>query len=108
VICKVSEKYSSEIAKVGAKLTDANFDVRNSLTILTHRMLTRAQLIAENAAHGIFPSHEKRPLPEFDYAVAYKRLITYKPKLRGNSTQTEVKNILPRNLSPEQKITNDL
>ncbi len=82
VICKVSEKYSSQIAKVGAKLTDANFDVRNSLTILTHRMLTRAQLIAENAAHGIFPSHEKRALPVFDYGVAYKRLIAYKPKLR--------------------------
>ncbi len=82
VICKVSEKYSSQIAKVGAKLTDANFDVRNSLTILTHRMLTRAQLIAENAAHGIFPSHANRPLPVFDSADVYRRLISYKPKLK--------------------------
>jgi hypothetical protein len=82
VICKVSEKYSAQIAKVGAKLTDANFDVRNSLTILTHRMLTRAQLIAENAAHGVFPSHEKRVLPVFDYNVASKRLISYKPRLK--------------------------
>ncbi len=82
VICKVSEKYSNQIAKVGAKLTDRNFDVRNSLTILTHRMLTRAQLIAENAAHGVFPSHDKRPLPLFDNDVAYNRLISYKPKLK--------------------------
>ncbi len=83
VICKVSEKYSSQIAKVGAKLTDSNYDVRNSLTILTHRTLTRAQLIAENAAHGIFPSHAKKSLPVFDYAVAYKQLIRYKPKLKN-------------------------
>jgi hypothetical protein len=82
VICKVSEKYSNQIAKVGAKLTDGNFDVRNSLTILTHRMLTRAQLIAENAAHGVFPSHDKRPLPVFDLDSAYKRMIVYKPKLK--------------------------
>lgn len=82
VICKVSEKYSAQIAKVGAKLTDQNFDVRNSLTILTHRMLTRAQLITENAAHGIFPSHVKRPLPVFDSAAVYHRMIVYKSKLR--------------------------
>jgi len=82
VICKVSEKYSTQIGKVGAKLTDQNFDVRNSLTILTHRMFTRAQLIAENAAHGIFPSHAKTPLPVFDSEAVYQRLIVYKPRLK--------------------------
>jgi len=82
VAAKVSKTYSSRLDAIDSRALDMNADDRNSLTILTHRMITRAQLIAENAAHGIFPSHTKRPLPGFETESVYKRLIKYKPNLK--------------------------
>ena len=82
VAARVSKTYSASIGSIKARALSSNEDDRNSLTILTHRMLTRAQLTAENAAHGIFPSHAKRPLPVFDSGAVYRRMIVYKPKLR--------------------------
>jgi len=82
VAAKVSKTYSNRLDAIDSRALDMNADDRNSLTILTHRMMTRAQLIAENAAHGIFPSHAKRPLPAFDIETVYKRLIKSKPNLK--------------------------
>jgi hypothetical protein len=82
VAAKVSRTYSGGLDTIDSRALDSNADNRNSLAILTRRMLTRAQLIAENAAHGIFPSNEKRPLPEFNIKEVYSRMIRYNPKLR--------------------------
>ncbi len=79
---KVSKTYSGRLDAIDSRPLSTNEDDRNSLTVLTHRMLTRAQLIAENAAHGVFPSYEKRPLPAFDTDSVYKRMIKYKPNLK--------------------------
>ena len=89
VAAKVSKTYSSRLDAIDSRALDMNADDRNSLTILTHRMITRAQLIAENAAHGIFPSHTKRPLPDFETESVCQRLIKYKPNLkRGQKSNT--------------------
>lgn len=48
------------------KRTASNSHELNTIAILTHRHLTYAQLIAENAAHGIFPSKAKVRLPPLD------------------------------------------
>jgi hypothetical protein len=82
VAAKVSRTYSGGLDTIESRALDSNADNRHSLAILTRRMLTRAQLIAENAAHGIFPSHDKRPLPEFDQRRVYLRMIRYNPKLK--------------------------
>ena len=81
VAAKVSKTYSSKMDAIDSRALEMNADDRYSLTVLTHRMMTRAQLIAENAAHGVFPSHAKRPLPAFDVETVYKRVIKYKPSL---------------------------
>ena len=60
--------------------TSKNVDQRNTLAVLTHRALTQAQYIAENAAHGIFPSREKCRLPRFDQAAINARLDMIKSK----------------------------
>lgn len=57
-----------------SKPTNINLDQRNTLAVLMHRSLTQAQYIAENAAHGIFPSREKCRLPQFDQAKVFARL----------------------------------
>ena len=80
-LSKVSKTYSRILDPEKTKPLDSNWDARNNLTSMTHRMLTRAQLVAENAAHGLFPSHEKRPLPVFDLEEIYRRVIQYRPKL---------------------------
>lgn len=81
VAAKVSKTYSSKMDAIDSRALEMNADDRYSLTVLTHRMMTRAQLIAENAAHGVFPSHNKRPLPVFNTASVYERVIKYKPSL---------------------------
>lgn len=78
-VCKVSPTYSSQVDPFKDKALDKNADTRETLTTLTYRMIKRAQLIAENAAHGLFPSHNLRPLPRFDAEEAYQRMIKYKP-----------------------------
>jgi hypothetical protein len=80
-LSRVSKTYSRLLDPVKTKPLDSNWDARNNLTSMTHRMLTRAQLVAENAAHGLFPSHEKRLLPVFDLEEIYQRVILYRPKL---------------------------
>ena len=45
------------------------------MAILTSRMLLRAKLITENAAHGDFPSQKPRLLPRFDYENIYRRVL---------------------------------
>jgi len=82
VAAKVSKKYSNRLEVINSRALEKNADDRNSLTILTHRMLTRSQLIAESAAHGIFPSHIKRPLPFFDPQVVNERVLKYKANLK--------------------------
>ncbi len=80
-ICKVSPTYSAKIDPLKDKALEKNIETRETLTTLTYRMIKRAQLITENAAHGLFPSHSSRPLPRFDAEEAYQRMIKYKPEM---------------------------
>lgn len=83
-VCKVSPTYSAKIDPLKDKALEKNIETRQTLTTLTYRMMKRAQLIAENAAHGLFPSHSVRPLPRFDTEEVYLRMIKYKPELSRN------------------------
>jgi len=91
VAAKVSKTYSEGLHAINSRVLDSNLDSRHSLAILTRRMLTRAQLTAENAAHGIFPSHEKRLLPEFDNEQVFRRMIKSNPKLIKNKPDSSAK-----------------
>jgi len=82
VAANVSKKYSNRLEVTNSRALEKNADDRYSLTVLTHRMLNRSQLIAENAAHGIFPSHTKCPLPFFDPQVVNERVSKYKASLK--------------------------
>ena len=64
----------AEGLKFDSKPTKSNLDQRNTLAVLMHRSLTQAQYIAENAAHGIFPSRNKCRLPRFDQASINARI----------------------------------
>ena len=75
-----------EISPTYAKGMDMNkrsfkdVEQRNVLNILTHRMLTKAKLIAENAARGSYPNSTSLLLPHFDYEAIYKRVSTVRNK----------------------------
>lgn len=71
---KVSPTYSSKIDPLTDKPLESNLEIRNTLTILTHRMIKRSQYVAEHAAHGIFPSNKECRLPRFDIAEVRNRL----------------------------------
>ena len=55
---------------------------RNVLNILTHRMLTKAKVIAENAARGSYPNSTSLLLPNFDYEAIYKRVSAVRNKTK--------------------------
>lgn len=86
--CNVSPKNSQGMHPLKTKASGANLDERTKLGILTHRMFTKSQLTAENAARGMFPSHLKRELPIFDLDDVYARMCTYKPTLKPRVKKT--------------------
>ncbi len=57
---KVSKTYNGRLDATDSRALDMNAEDRNSLTILTYGMMTRAQLIAENAVHGCFSKPSKK------------------------------------------------
>lgn len=57
-----------------AKRTMENLEVRNRLGVLTHRMLKKAQTIAEHAARGDFPCGVACRLPNLNLAAARARI----------------------------------
>lgn len=67
---------------VNMKANSNNVEERYMLNVVTSRMLTKAKLVAENAARDVFPSHKPRALPNFDYDEIYKRIKLSKPKLK--------------------------
>lgn len=78
-----------EISPTYAKGMDMNkrsfkdVEQRNVLNILTHRMLTKAKLIAENAARGSYPNSTSLLLPHFDYEAIYKRVSAVRNKTKS-------------------------
>lgn len=60
--------------KFADRPTQHNVYERNVLAVLAHRALSQAQYIAENAAHGRFPSRQKCRLPRFDQAAINERV----------------------------------
>jgi len=71
---KVSPTYSSKIDPLTDKPLESNLEIRNTLAILTNRMIKRSQYVAEHAAHGVFPSNKECRLPNFDIAGVRDRL----------------------------------
>ena len=55
-------------------MTSKQVDQANRMAILTSRALRKARLITENAARGLYPSSQVRPLPYFDYESINKRM----------------------------------
>jgi hypothetical protein len=65
---KVSETYSPVLDPNMTEVSSADRFDREMLTIIASRALLRARMIAENAARGQFPTHEKCDAAlEFDY-----------------------------------------
>jgi hypothetical protein len=62
----VSKTYSNEVDSKATKKTTLTSQARQTLTIVTSRALLNANMVAENAARGIFPSNTKHP-----YAVKF-------------------------------------
>lgn len=62
----VSKTYSNEVDSKAIKKTILTSQARQTLTIVTSRALLNANMVAENAARGIFPSNTKHP-----YAVKF-------------------------------------
>jgi hypothetical protein len=63
---QVSKTYSNEVDPKATKKTTLTSQARQTLTIVTSRALLNANMVAENAARGIFPSNAKHP-----YAVKF-------------------------------------
>jgi hypothetical protein len=74
VITNVSPKNSKNLT-INSQPTKLNIVERNTLAVLMHRSFSQAQYIAENAAHGHFPSREKCRLPIFNQVKVNARLI---------------------------------
>ena len=57
------------------KATAANNYQRGLLNSLAFRAITRAKYMAEHASQGVFPSHERIAVPEYDWDKVAKRMI---------------------------------
>lgn len=72
---KISETYSPVLDPNMEQVSEADRFDREMLTIIASRALLRARMIAENAARGRFPTHEKCDAAlEFDYPQLAKRI----------------------------------
>jgi hypothetical protein len=72
----ISSMHSPYIDPVLDKPTEENFDRRETLGILTNRALRHALLISENAARGVFPSHNKVPeVVKFNHPELREQMI---------------------------------
>ena len=65
-------------------MTSKQVDQANRMAILTSRALRKARLITENAAHGLYPSSQVRPLPYFDYESLNKRMALKHEKIKAS------------------------
>ena len=69
--CNVSEKYSKKLdIKANKKIKDKDGEEekdRLTLANLTRRALNNAEVMAENAARGIYPSYDQKYKVKFDY-----------------------------------------
>jgi hypothetical protein len=66
LIANVSPKNCEGLDPMMTRRTKTTEDQLNTIAILMHRHVKHAQLLAENAAHGEFPSKLNRPLPILD------------------------------------------
>jgi hypothetical protein len=66
LIANVSPKNCAGLDPMTAKRTKTTEDQLNTIAIIMHRQVKHAQLLAENAAHGEFPSKLNRPIPALD------------------------------------------
>jgi len=66
LIANVSPKNCEGLDPMTVKRTKTTEDQLNTIAILMHRHVKHAQLLAENAAHGEFPSKLNRPIPDLD------------------------------------------
>lgn len=66
LIANVSPKNCEGLDPMTVKRTKTTEVQLNTIAILMHRHVKHAQLLAENAAHGEFPSKLNRPIPALD------------------------------------------
>lgn len=72
---KLSTTYSDQEARSQQRTYDKAIDHKN-LKEMTSRALNRGQMLAENAARGIFPSYTKCPTAmPFDWAETHQRSV---------------------------------
>lgn len=72
---QVSSTYSPTLDPKAELGPDTDRSDRQILTVITSRALLRARLIAENAARGLFPTHEPCPNAlDFDYSELRRRI----------------------------------
>ena len=72
----ISTMHSAYIDPVVDTPTEENQDRRHTLGILTNRALNKARMISENAARGVFPSHQKVPdAVKFNFPELRDRMI---------------------------------
>jgi hypothetical protein len=88
VKAKVSPTHAKGLSITGKKTSDTVYK-RNVMAILTSRAMKNAKLIAENAAHGDFPSKAQRPLIEFDWDEVYERMRSARPQLRPRQGKSQ-------------------
>jgi hypothetical protein len=81
VMAKVSPTHGPGL-DINAKKKHNDADQRINLSILTSRALRRAKFVAENAAHGDFPSPKNRMLPYFDFDEMHRRIRISRPEIR--------------------------
>lgn len=72
----ISSMHSAYIDPVLDEPTEDNFDRRHTLGILTNRALNKALMISENAARGVFPSHQKvSDAVKFNFPVLREQML---------------------------------
>lgn len=79
---KVSSKHAKTLDLKESKKKFEDADSKEHLAILTSRAFKKARQVAENAAHGSFPSSKPVRLPHYDFEDIYARLRTHYKTLK--------------------------
>lgn len=79
---KVSAKHAKTLDLKESKKKFEDADSKEHLAILTSRTFKKARQVAENAAHGSFPSSKPVRLPHYDFEDIYARLRTHYKTLK--------------------------
>jgi hypothetical protein len=90
VMANVSPTHTPGL-EIDDKKKGSTKDQRILLTILTSRALRRAKMVAENAAHGLFPSSSTRALPVYDFDDLYRRIRIARPNIRPKPLSMKLK-----------------